>query len=296
MFKLFKIFDFKQRSSLVAVRYILLSSTIMCVFLFFAKLASYMYKPIQNVYYSSIQSIIITKQSLTSQYHLANHLAHNTQYLEKQLQNLQIQQDKINRLKSENNELKSLLNFTSQKNSFAQNRFKDTIDSSVVTKHHDKNSNHRQISHNFITGKVYKIQCDAKRCKAYVSLEQTAAINKNDVVLSDKGIFGKVLATYPTYVVVQLTTDNKSRIPVRDKDNNKGILAGNSKMKTHKILHLTSNSNRLGKIWYTDAGSSFYRKNIPIAKLTSFSSNQIIAAPIKNYDDVKFVSIMLKSL
>lgn len=292
MFRLFSALNVKQGSFYTALKYLLLGTSIMCIFLVVGKLISYTYYPLRNMYLKINNSIVLAKESLNSQYHLANHLALNMQRLEKQVESFENQQNKMNKLKLENYELKSLLNF--MKNDLNGMFANSDSKQNNLDKNYD-NGNHSKVLHTFVTGKVYKIQCDVNKCNAHVSLGNPALVKKNDIVLSDKGIFGRVIEKHSTHIIVQLTTDNQSRIPVKDKSNNKGILAGNSQHSTHKILHLTSTSNDLGKIWYTDDGSSYYEKNIPVAKLISASDKQIIAEPIKRYNDIKFVSILLKN-
>lgn len=176
--------------------------------------------------------------------------------LEQEIIDLRTQTNTLYNLKSQNSDLKSLLNFVSDIGTAQQ---VVTLQRSELDRSHDKNS---------------------------------SIVNKT--IINNLGLLGRIAPTQDGRTKLTLIQDKSSRISVVDGNGNLAVFVGNGS--NSFLTHVRNIENvKVGDMWKTDGSSQYYVKNIPVAIVSKIEGEKIYAIPIASYYDLDFVSILLNN-
>ena len=123
---------------------------------------------------------------------------------------------------------------------------------------------------------------------------------KNQVVMSEHGLIGKIFDVSNRLIKVLLLTDHFSRIPVRFQKNGKQALLvgqGTAELLLTPIDHLDDLSEeesciKKDDLLVTSGLDDIYPPDLPVAKVSYVDKNEIYALPIGNLKTLKFVQIL----
>jgi rod shape-determining protein MreC len=128
---------------------------------------------------------------------------------------------------------------------------------------------------------------------AIISAGQNQGIEKEQVVLNDKGVIGRVIEVNPEHSRILFVNDFNSRIPVITSiSRERCILAGNNSNKL-ELLYLPENTQiRDSELVITSGDGKYYPSGLPVARIVKTSSNNFYALPFLDIKSLEFISII----
>lgn len=122
---------------------------------------------------------------------------------------------------------------------------------------------------------------------------------KDQVVMSDQGVIGKISDISNRVIKVLLLTDHFSRVPVRFQKNGKQAILmgqGTAELLLVPIDHLDDLAGEIivkkDDLLVTSGLDDIYPPDLPVAKILSVDKNEIYALPIGNLKTLRFVKIL----
>lgn len=145
----------------------------------------------------------------------------------------------------------------------------------------------------FITARIIAEEGDAFSHSVIAYTGGTDEVKKGQVVLSDRGVVGRVDKLGNMYSKILLITDINSRIPVMvEKNRVRGILAGdNTSVPKMVFIPLDAEIN-VGDRIVTSGVAGVFPSGLPVGRIASVEKNQVIVKPYSNLDNLEYVRIV----
>jgi rod shape-determining protein MreC len=128
---------------------------------------------------------------------------------------------------------------------------------------------------------------------AIISAGHKQDIEKEQVVLNDKGVIGRIIEVSPENSRILFVNDFNSRIPVITSiSRERCILAGNNSSKL-ELLYLPENTQiRDSELVITSGDGKYYPPGLPVARIIKSSNGEFYALPFLDIKSLEFVSII----
>lgn len=122
---------------------------------------------------------------------------------------------------------------------------------------------------------------------------QKNGINKNDIVISNGTLAGRIVTVGKNYSQISLVNSYNSRIPVRTVNTTlKAILVGGAD-KGGYLVHLQGGQKpSVGELIVTSGDGNYFPKNIPVAKVKQVVDDNIIVEFLCDLTSADFVEIL----
>lgn len=118
-------------------------------------------------------------------------------------------------------------------------------------------------------------------------------VNKGDVVLSDKGVIGRIDKKLQNYAKVVLLTDINSNIPVIvEKSRVRGILKGDNTANPKLVFLPIDAEITVGDRIVTSGVSGVFPAGLPIGYVASVSKSEIKVKPFASLEKLEYVRIV----
>ncbi len=145
---------------------------------------------------------------------------------------------------------------------------------------------------NYISAKVVAEESDAF-AQAMVAYVGKADVKKGDVVLSDKGVVGRVDTVKSSYAKIITLADINSKIPVMiEKNRIRGILSGNNTpFPELTFIPLDAKINVGDKI-VTSGVSGVFPAGLPVGQVLSVAKNEIKVKPFALLEKLEYIKIV----
>ncbi len=145
----------------------------------------------------------------------------------------------------------------------------------------------------FITARIIAEEGDAFSHSVIAYTGGSNKVKKGQVVLSDRGVVGRVDKLGNMYSKILLITDINSRIPVMvEKNRVRGILAGdNTSLPKMVFIPLDAEIN-VGDRIVTSGVAGVFPSGLPVGRIASVEKNQVIVKPYSNLDNLEYVRIV----
>jgi rod shape-determining protein MreC len=132
---------------------------------------------------------------------------------------------------------------------------------------------------------------------ALISAGSNQGIEKEQAVINEKGLVGRIVSTGDNVSRVLLITDINSRIPIMaESTGERAILAGDNSENPH-LLYLPKDSNiAVGERILTSADGGKFPHGIPVGKVSHIEKNEMIVDPYVDRHRLHFVNAVQFSL
>ncbi|MGD6858689.1 MAG: rod shape-determining protein MreC [Enterobacteriaceae bacterium] len=203
------------------------------------------------------------------------YLKKKNELLKKKILYLKINKKILDKFKQENYSLRKLLSIPTKK--------KEKIIISCLNKYHDE-----------IYNDIFLINL-GKENNVYLG----------QYVINEKGVIGKIISICEKYSLILPLYNELSAVPIKLLKNNLQLIAFGTGDKSKKLVIEIFNENdkniKIGDILVTSELINSFPKEYPVAKILSINKNlknlktTILANPIVNFDDIKYVSLIVNS-
>ena len=118
-------------------------------------------------------------------------------------------------------------------------------------------------------------------------------VEKGQVVLSDKGLVGRVDKVGSNYTKIILITDINSKIPVVVENTRvRGILSGDN-TNTPKMIFIPLDADvKVGDRIVTSGVAGVFPSGLPIGKVIRVTKNEIMVKPFSDLEQLEYVKIV----
>jgi len=118
-------------------------------------------------------------------------------------------------------------------------------------------------------------------------------IDKNQIVLSEGNVVGKIIYTAENYSNVMFITDANSRIPVVSTISGaKAIFAGDGHNGGRLLYMSEGHKIKQGEYLVSSGDGKYFPYGLPVAKVVTVSGGYVYAESIANLNNIQFVSIL----
>ena len=126
---------------------------------------------------------------------------------------------------------------------------------------------------------------------AYTGVDTT--VRKNQIVITDRGVVGRVDKVGPLYSQILLITDINSRIPVMlEKSRVRGILAGDNNRKPKLEFTPIDSVINVGDRIITSGVAGMFPAGLPIGVVSKVDKRDIRVTPFADLDSIEYVKIV----
>lgn len=131
--------------------------------------------------------------------------------------------------------------------------------------------------------------------RSFLYAERSSNFNpsKDQLVLSDFGLVGRISDYTEKKIKILLITDFYSRVPVIVKETGEQAIVqgqGNDELRVVFIDQMISSVEDLeSKLLVTSGIDDFFEPNIPIAKITRSKNGEVFAKPLGDFKTIEFV-------
>lgn len=145
----------------------------------------------------------------------------------------------------------------------------------------------------FITARIIAEEGDAFSHSVIAYTGGSDKVKKGQVVLSDRGVVGRVDKLGNMYSKILLITDINSRIPVMvEKNRVRGILAGDNTSWPKMVFIPLDAEINVGDRIVTSGVAGVFPSGLPVGRIASVEKNQVIVKPYSNLDNLEYVRIV----
>ena len=145
----------------------------------------------------------------------------------------------------------------------------------------------------YITAKVVAEESDAFSQSVVAYIGKNSYVKKGDVVLSDKGVVGRIDAVNSSYAKIITLADINSKIPVViEKSRIRGILSGNNTPFPKLTFVPLDAEITVGDKVVTSGVSGVFPAGLPIGQVMSVSKNEIKIKPFALLEKIEYVKIV----
>lgn len=145
----------------------------------------------------------------------------------------------------------------------------------------------------YVTARIIAEEGDAFSHSVIAYTGDSDKVKKGQVVLSDRGVVGRVDRVGNMYSKILLITDINSRIPVMvEKNRVRGILAGdNTSVPQMVFIPLDADIN-VGDRIITSGVAGVFPSGLPIGQISSIEKNKVTIKPYSNLNSLEYVRIV----
>ena len=144
----------------------------------------------------------------------------------------------------------------------------------------------------YISAKVVAEESDAFS-QAVVAYIGNSNVKKGDVVLSDKGVLGRIDSVRSSYAKIITLADINSKIPVViEKNRVRGILSGNNTPFPRLTFVPLDAEIMVGDKVVTSGVSGVFPAGLPVGQVVSVSKNEIKIKPFALLEKIEYVKIV----
>ena len=145
---------------------------------------------------------------------------------------------------------------------------------------------------NYISAKVVAEEIDAF-AQAMVVYVGNSDVKKGDVVLSDKGVVGRIDSVKSSYAKIITLADINSKIPVMVERNRvRGILSGNNSPFPRLTFVPLDAELSVGDKIVTSGVSGVFPAGLPVGQVISVAKNEIKVKPFTLLEKLEYVKIV----
>lgn len=120
-------------------------------------------------------------------------------------------------------------------------------------------------------------------------------VQRDQIVINDNGLVGRVIESSDSYARVMLITDFGSRIPVISSHSRlQSVVAGIGESRA-RLLYLPDTSQlQVGEILMTSGDGKLYPAGLPVARVSKIIGDEIYVMPIVEFSKVDCVGVIQK--
>ena len=145
----------------------------------------------------------------------------------------------------------------------------------------------------FVTARVIAEEGDAFSHSIVAYTGDNADIKKGQVVLSDRGVVGRIEQVGKFYSKIILITDINSKIPVMvERTRVRGILTGNNTPNPNMDFIPLEAELTVGDRIITSGVAGIFPAGLPIGKISSIEKNNVKISTFTNLDRLEYVRIV----
>lgn len=145
----------------------------------------------------------------------------------------------------------------------------------------------------YITARIIAEEGDAFSHSVIAYTGSSDKIKKGQVVLSDRGVVGRVDKVGNMYSKVLLITDINSRIPVMvEKSRVRGILSGDNTSLPKMIFIPIDAKLNIGDRIITSGVAGVFPSGLPVGQVLSIDKNSVTIKPYNNLNNLEYVRIV----
>ena len=144
----------------------------------------------------------------------------------------------------------------------------------------------------FVSARVVAEESDAF-AQSMVAYVGTRNVEKGDVVLSDRGVVGRVDKVAAYYAKIILITDINSNIPViMEKNRTRGVLSGDNTT-TPKLVFVPLDADiSVGDRVVTSGVSGVFPVGLPVGQVVAVNKGEIKVKPFASLEKLEYVKIV----
>lgn len=148
-------------------------------------------------------------------------------------------------------------------------------------------------SSSYVTSRVVGDSGGPYARTALISSGTVDGVSKNQAVLSDKGLVGRVIETGESSARVLLLTDLNSRVPViSESSRERSIVAGNNDELLSLMYVPGDTQMRVGERIVTSGDGGIFPPGIPVGVVTNMDGGTILVKPLVDWARLEYVSIV----
>lgn len=145
----------------------------------------------------------------------------------------------------------------------------------------------------FVTARIIAEEGDAFSHSVIAYTGDSDKVKKGQVVLSDRGVVGRVDKVGNMYSKILLITDINSRIPVMvEKNRVRGILAGDNTSIPQMVFIPLDADLSVGDRIITSGVAGVFPSGLPIGQISSIEKNKVTIKPYSNLNSLEYVRIV----
>lgn len=172
-------------------------------------------------------------------------------------------EEKFSALKSENLSLKRQLNFVSEPH------------------------------YNSVPARLISVSASVYRDSATIHAGLSDGVLKDQIVINDNGIVGRVIETSNRFAKVMLITDFGSRIPVISAHSRlQAVVAGIGESRARLLYLPDTTSLQVGEILMTSGDGKLYPAGLPVARVSRITADEVYVTPLVDLSKIDFVSVI----
>lgn len=218
---------------------------------------------ITNVFTTIFKTVIRSTQDVAESINYLSDLKEENIALKLENARLRRIEERLAALKSENVSLKRQLNFVSEP------QYRTT------------------------SARLISVSASVYRDSAIIHAGLNDGVIKDQIVINNNGIVGRVIEAADRFAKVMLITDFGSRIPVISSDSRlQAVVAGIGESKA-RLLYLEDTSLlRPGEILMTSGDGKLFSAGLPVAKVDKIIGNEVYVRPLVDLSKIDFVSVI----
>ncbi len=145
----------------------------------------------------------------------------------------------------------------------------------------------------YMTARIIAEEGDAFSHSVIAYTGETDQVKKGQVVLSDRGLVGRIDSVGHMYSKILLLTDINSRIPVMvEKTRVRGILAGDNTSVPKMVFIPLDAEIKVGDRIVTSGVAGVFPAGLPVGRVTSVEKKNVTVKPYSNLDGLEYVRIV----
>lgn len=144
-----------------------------------------------------------------------------------------------------------------------------------------------------VTARVVAEEGDAFSHSLIAYTGPESSVRKNQIVITDRGVVGRVDKVGPLYSQILLITDINSRIPVMlEKSRVRAILAGDNNRKPKLEFTPIDSVINVGDRIITSGVAGMFPAGLPIGVVSEVNKRDIRVTPLADLDRIEYVKIV----
>ncbi len=145
----------------------------------------------------------------------------------------------------------------------------------------------------FMTARIIAEEGDAFSHSVIAYTGDNSQVKKGQVVLSERGVVGRVDKVGQMYSKIILITDINSRIPVMvEKTRVRGILAGDNTSIPKMVFIPLDSELSVGDRIVTSGVAGVFPSGLPVGRVVSIEKNNVKVKPFNNLERLEYVRIV----
>jgi rod shape-determining protein MreC len=152
-----------------------------------------------------------------------------------------------------------------------------------------------KLDYRYMTAPIVSVATDIYSQSAIVQAGTNQGLHKDQLVMSDKGLVGRIVDLSNNYSKVMLVTDFDSRIPVISSHSRLQTVIAGTGNKLARALYLPEHSGvQVGETLLTSGDGKNYPAGLPVAKVSRIENGEVYATPLVDLSKLDFVTILFQ--